>query len=83
MAKNWIAAGKAFCQAADIQVKQNAKHEAANMFNEAANAFKKASPEEAVNCLLKSCDIYIDMVSLYIIRNKTKRFRKENWVLNR
>ena len=31
------------------------------MFNEAANAFRKSSPDDALNCLLKSCDIYIDM----------------------
>jgi alpha-soluble NSF attachment protein len=61
MAKNWTAAGRAFCQAAEIQLKQNTKHEAANMYNEAANAFKKASPEDALNCLNKSCEIYIDM----------------------
>jgi alpha-soluble NSF attachment protein len=54
-------AGKAFCQAAEIHLKQNTKHEAANMFNEAANSYKKIDPQEALSCLLKSCDIYIDM----------------------
>ncbi len=61
MCKNWTAAGKSFCHAAEIQLKQNTKHEAATMYNEAANSYKKASPEDALNCLLKSCDIYIDM----------------------
>lgn len=61
MAKNWTQAGRAFCSAAEIQLKQNAKHEAANMYNEAANSFKKIDPQEALNCLQKSCDIYIDM----------------------
>lgn len=61
MAKNWIAAGKAFCNSADIQLKQNNKHEAATMFNEAANAYRKADVQQASNCLLKSSDIYIDM----------------------
>lgn len=61
MAKNWTAAGNAFVQSAEIQIKQNTKHEAASMFNEAANAYKKSDPQEALNCLLKSCDIYIDM----------------------
>jgi len=65
MAKNWTMAGKSFCQAAEIQLKQNTKHEAANMYNEAANSYKKASPEEALNCLNKSCEIYIDMVLIY------------------
>ena len=62
MDKNWTSAGKAFCSAAEIQLKQTAKHEAANMYNEAANAYKKTDPEKALNCLLKSCEIYIDMV---------------------
>ena len=64
MAKNWTQAGRAFCSAAEIQLKQNAKHEAANMYNEASNSFKKIDPQEALNCLQKSCDIYIDMVFL-------------------
>jgi alpha-soluble NSF attachment protein len=62
MAKKFTEAGRAFCSAAEIQLKQNAKHEAANMFNEAANSYKKTDGQEALNCLLKSCDIYIDMV---------------------
>jgi len=61
MAKNWTMAGKAFCQAAEIHLKQNTKHEGANMYNEAANSFKKIDPQEALTCLLKSTDIYIDM----------------------
>lgn len=59
--KNWTEAGKAFCKAAEIQLKQNTKHEAATMYNEAANSYKKADPQEALSCLLKSCEIYIDM----------------------
>jgi alpha-soluble NSF attachment protein len=61
MAKNWTASGRAFCNAAEVQLKQNTKHEAATMYNEAANAYKKTDLNEALNCLLKSCDIYIDM----------------------
>lgn len=61
MAKNWTQAGRSFCSAAEIQLKQNAKHEAANSYNEAANSFKKCDPQEALNCLQRSCDIYIDM----------------------
>jgi hypothetical protein len=65
--KNWTMAGRAFCQAAEVQLKQNTKHEAASMYNEAANAYKKSDPNEALNCLSKSCDIYIDMVSAYCV----------------
>jgi alpha-soluble NSF attachment protein len=68
MAKQWIQAGRSFCAAADIQLKQNTKHEAANYYNEAANSFKKSDPHEALQCLLRSCDIYIDMVSFIIFK---------------
>lgn len=61
MAKNWTASGQAFCQAAEVHLKQNTKHEGANMYMEAANSFKKADPQEALNCLNKTCEIYIDM----------------------
>lgn len=61
ISKNWGASGRAFCQAAEIQLKQNTKHEAATLFNEAANSYKKIDPQEALNCLLKTCEIYIDM----------------------
>lgn len=81
MAKNWTAAGKAFCQAAEIQLKQNAKHEAANMYNEGANSYKKIDPQEALNCLLKSCDIYIDMVTIHSIVKKILFFVQLNLVL--
>ena len=78
MAKNWTLAGKSFCQAAEIQLKQNTKHEAANMYNEAANSFKKASPEEALNCLNKSCEIYIDMVTSRTFINTQIKSRRNS-----
>lgn len=36
------------------------------MYNEAANSYKKSDPNEALNCLLKTVDIYIDMVTAFL-----------------
>jgi len=66
IAKNWTRAGAAYCNAADIQLKQNSKHEAATQFIEAANAFRKSDSQQAISCLLKACDIYIDMGRLLL-----------------
>ena len=62
MAKKWAPAGKAFCDAALIHLNHcQSKHEAASHFVDAGNCFKKADPEEAVNCLTKAIEIYTDM----------------------
>lgn len=61
IAKNWTSAGRSYCNAAEIQLKQDSKHEAATMYNEASNSYRKSDPNEALNCLLKTVDIYIDM----------------------
>uniref|UniRef100_A0AAZ3RUX1 Beta-soluble NSF attachment protein n=1 Tax=Oncorhynchus tshawytscha TaxID=74940 RepID=A0AAZ3RUX1_ONCTS len=44
MAKNWNAAGNAFCQAARIHMQLQNKHDSATSFIDAGNAFKKADP---------------------------------------
>ncbi|XP_012682189.1 N-ethylmaleimide-sensitive factor attachment protein, beta b [Clupea harengus] len=61
MAKNWNAAGKAFCIAARLHMQLQNKHDSATGFVDAANAFKKADPQEAINCLNTAIDIYTDM----------------------
>ncbi|XP_013406600.1 alpha-soluble NSF attachment protein isoform X3 [Lingula anatina] len=62
MAKQWAAAGSAFCQAAQIQLcKIGSKHEAASNYVDAGNCYKKADANEAVNCLMKAIEIYSDM----------------------
>uniref|UniRef100_A0AAR2KSC8 N-ethylmaleimide-sensitive factor attachment protein, beta b n=1 Tax=Pygocentrus nattereri TaxID=42514 RepID=A0AAR2KSC8_PYGNA len=61
MAKNWSAAGNAFCQAARLHMQLQNKHDAATSFVDAGNAFKKADPQEAINCLNAAIDIYTDM----------------------
>uniref|UniRef100_A0A8C6Z3K3 Alpha-soluble NSF attachment protein-like n=1 Tax=Nothoprocta perdicaria TaxID=30464 RepID=A0A8C6Z3K3_NOTPE len=61
MAKNWSAAGNAFCQAARLHLQLQSKHDAATSLVDAGNAFKKADPQEAVNCLGRAIEIYTDM----------------------
>uniref|UniRef100_A0A6I8SUM9 NSF attachment protein alpha n=1 Tax=Xenopus tropicalis TaxID=8364 RepID=A0A6I8SUM9_XENTR len=54
MAKNWSAAGNAFCQAAQIHLQVQSKHDAATNFVDAGNAFKKSDPQgkRGPSCLL-------------------------------
>ncbi|KAM9168625.1 alpha-soluble NSF attachment protein isoform 2-T2 [Mergus octosetaceus] len=61
MAKNWSAAGNAFCQAAQLHLQLQSKHDAATSLVDAGNAFKKADPQEAINCLIRAIEIYTDM----------------------
>uniref|UniRef100_A0A671XP86 N-ethylmaleimide-sensitive factor attachment protein, alpha b n=1 Tax=Sparus aurata TaxID=8175 RepID=A0A671XP86_SPAAU len=60
MAKNW-SAGNAFSQAALLHLQMQSKHDAATNFIDAGNAFKKADPHEAINCLNRAIEIYTDM----------------------
>ncbi|CAG01486.1 unnamed protein product [Tetraodon nigroviridis] len=44
MAKNWSAAGNAFCKAARLHMQLQNKHDCATSFIDAGNAFKKSDP---------------------------------------
>lgn len=61
MAKKWPGAGQCFCRAAELQLQLGSKHEAATHYVDAGGAYKKADPQEAVNCLGKAIEIYTDM----------------------
>ncbi|XP_045063872.1 N-ethylmaleimide-sensitive factor attachment protein, alpha a [Coregonus clupeaformis] len=64
MAKNWSAAGNAFSQAAHLHLQKDNKLDGAiNFLNflDAGNAFKKADPQEAINCLNQAIEIYTNM----------------------
>ncbi|XP_010085902.1 PREDICTED: beta-soluble NSF attachment protein, partial [Pterocles gutturalis] len=63
IAKNWSAAGNAFCQAAKLHMQLQSKHDSATSFVDAGNAYKKADPQEAINCLNAAIDIYTDMAA--------------------
>ncbi|KAE8751080.1 hypothetical protein FOCC_FOCC002165 [Frankliniella occidentalis] len=61
MAKNWSAAGNAFCQAANLHQKAGSRHDAATNYVDASNCFRKSDPNEAATCLMKAIEIYTDM----------------------
>lgn len=58
MAKNWLQAGNAFADAADLSTKNKNQVEAAINFIEAANCFKKCDTERAVEYFLKAITLY-------------------------
>ncbi|KAM4590587.1 N-ethylmaleimide-sensitive factor attachment protein, alpha b isoform 1-T1 [Fundulus diaphanus] len=55
------AAGNAFSKAAHLHLQMQSKHDAATNLIDAGNAFKKADPQEAINCLNRAIEIYTDM----------------------
>lgn len=61
MAKKWPDAANAFCQAANLHLKQNNKHDAGTLFVDASNCFKKVDPGQAIKCLEKTIELYQDM----------------------
>lgn len=61
MAKNWSQAGRAFREAGNLHAQAGNRHDAATNYVDASNAYKKVDPNEAVNCLMKSIEIYQDM----------------------
>ncbi|ETN76246.1 Aromatic-di-Alanine repeat protein [Necator americanus] len=62
MAKLWKDAGDAFVRAAEIHgSKSDSKHDCASQYAEAANCYRKVNPQVAVDCLLKTSEIYTDM----------------------
>ncbi|XP_048362106.1 beta-soluble NSF attachment protein-like [Sphaerodactylus townsendi] len=52
IAKNWTAAGNAFCQAAKLHMQLQSKHDSATCFVDAGNAYKKADPQGEKHCCL-------------------------------
>lgn len=61
MAKKWSLAGRAFCEAAALHLKQGNKHDASNCYVDAGISYKKSDPQEAINCYLKGIEIMTDM----------------------
>ncbi|XGW02749.1 hypothetical protein V3C99_014629 [Haemonchus contortus] len=62
MAKLWKEAGDAFVRAAELHgSKGDSKHDCASQYAEAANCYRKVNPQLAVDCLLKTSEIYTDM----------------------
>uniref|UniRef100_A0A914V3L6 Alpha-soluble NSF attachment protein n=2 Tax=Plectus sambesii TaxID=2011161 RepID=A0A914V3L6_9BILA len=62
IAKKWNEAGNSFIKSAEMQTARgDAKHEAASNYADAANCFRKVNPQLAIDCLLKTAEIYTDM----------------------
>ncbi|CAH3024067.1 unnamed protein product [Porites evermanni] len=61
MAQKWSAAGRAFMEAAQLQITLQSKHEAGQRFVDAGNCFKKTDVEEAVRAFEMAINIYTDM----------------------
>ncbi|TKR88003.1 hypothetical protein L596_012315 [Steinernema carpocapsae] len=60
--KLWKEAGDSFVQSAELHSKMgDAKHDTASNYAEAANCYRKVNPQAAVDCLLKTVEIYQDM----------------------
>lgn len=49
MAKNWSAAGSAFCKAARLHMQLQNKHDCATSFIDAGNAYKKSDPNGKIH----------------------------------
>ncbi|KAI2798513.1 hypothetical protein RDWZM_009765 [Blomia tropicalis] len=61
IAKKWNEAGNAFCEAAQLHLKQANKHDAGTLYVDASNCFKKVDPNLAVRCLERTIELYQDM----------------------
>lgn len=61
MAQKWSGAGKAFMEAAQLQINLQSKHEAGQRYVDAGNCFKKTDVEEAVRAFEMAINIYTDM----------------------
>ncbi|XP_055880310.1 alpha-soluble NSF attachment protein-like [Biomphalaria glabrata] len=61
MAKKWPQAGKAFEEAALLQIALGSKHEGATHYVEAGNCYRKADANAAVSAIHKAIEIYTDM----------------------
>ncbi|XP_076255098.1 alpha-soluble NSF attachment protein-like [Rhynchophorus ferrugineus] len=61
MAKNWIQAGIAFSDAADLNMQMEDQLEAAINYSDAGNCFKKCDLPKALECFMKSIKLYSEM----------------------
>lgn len=61
MSKCWTPAGDAFFEAASLNLRSGARHDAATNYVDAANCYKKSDVQKAVSGLLKAIEIYTDM----------------------
>jgi alpha-soluble NSF attachment protein len=61
MSKKWGNAGEAFVKAAELHLKNGSRHDCATCYCDAATCYKKSDPKEAVACLEKAIEQYLEM----------------------
>ncbi|ODM93922.1 Soluble NSF attachment protein [Orchesella cincta] len=61
MAKKWGNAGEAFSKAAELHLKSANRHDGASNYVDAANCYKKTDIKEAVTCLERAIEQYLEM----------------------
>lgn len=73
LAKSWDKAGLTYVKLADCHLKLDSKHEAANAYADAAHCYKKTTVKEAISCLERAIDMFLDIGRL----NMAARYYKE------
>lgn len=66
MAKNWLQAGNAFADAADLSIKNKNQAEAAINYIEAGNCLKKCETEKAVEYFQRAITLYQELGKISI-----------------
>ncbi|VDK24998.1 unnamed protein product [Anisakis simplex] len=62
ISKLWKEAGDAFVRSAELHAASgDGRHDTASNYAEAANCYRKVNPQVAVDCLMKTAEIYTDM----------------------
>jgi alpha-soluble NSF attachment protein len=61
MCKKWGNAGEAFVKAGELHLKNGSRHDGATNFVDAANCYKKDDVNEAVVCLERAIEQYLEM----------------------
>uniref|UniRef100_A0A671U4N4 NSF attachment protein beta n=1 Tax=Sparus aurata TaxID=8175 RepID=A0A671U4N4_SPAAU len=65
MAKNWSAAGAAFCKAARLHMQLQNKHDCATSFIDAGNAYKKSDPNGKTGRFTIAAKHHISIAEIY------------------
>uniref|UniRef100_A0A3Q3VSU1 Uncharacterized protein n=1 Tax=Mola mola TaxID=94237 RepID=A0A3Q3VSU1_MOLML len=65
MAKNWSAAGNAFCKAARLHMQLQNKHDCATSFIDAGNAYKKSDPNGKTTQFTIAAKHHISIAEIY------------------
>ncbi|TVU03869.1 hypothetical protein EJB05_50582 [Eragrostis curvula] len=73
LAKNWSRAASVYKKIADCHLQGDSKHEAASAYVEAANCYKKFSPQDAAEALNNAVNLFLEIGRL----NMAARYSKD------